>query len=423
MPPELFDANISAPGVGYDGGMLDMMEDRNFVALRRPYFDKWGKPAVTINTGRYTVEKGVRTPIREHRRIVDLMNEGIIAPTFNATALRKEEWLQVDEEVLLAARLPMRAWADLVASSQLSVDGMSTMIMEHETMNDPGIAVIDMDGLGEDRNDGPQFGLQGLPLPVYHSGFFLSRRFLNISRKKGSGLDSIQMEACGRRIGEALEKVTIGVETGITYGGASTQVGGYGTGKAANRTSTVYGYLNFTERLTKTNVTAPTDGGWVPTTTVSDFLACIEQLRNNKFTGPFMVYSSGDWDRYLDGDYYYALTSGAVAPVRTLRERLMQIKDIVDIRRLEFMPDSATRFALSGTLKAPENITVANPFTLIFVQLQKNTARAVQGAPITTIQWETRGGWQINFQTYTIAAPQLRADFHGSCGILQATTS
>jgi len=414
MSAELIDRFIPTAGAEYYGGITGLIQSDNFIGMHRPYFDKNDRPAVTINTGRWTVEKGERRPIKEHRLVADILNNGgHHSPVLNATMLRKEEWLELDKVVLKAARLRLRAWSDLAAANTFGgFNGMAKMILEHETMSDPGEAVVDMDGLTDGRNDHPKFQLEGLPLPITHSDFWYSARKLAVSRGGlGTPLDTVSGEAAARRVAEMVEKTTIGVETGVTYGGASTQTGGYG------RNSTVYGFTNFTNRLTKTNLTTPT--GSNPNATVSDVIAMRQQLYNNKFYGPFMLYHSTDWDTYLDNDY--AFTNGsnwATNPSMTLRDRLRKIEGIVDVRRLDFLQSTATAFA-----SAPERITSANPFTLLMVQQTADVARAVIGMNMTTVQWESRGGMQLNFKVMCIYVPQLRADFNGNCGILHATTS
>lgn len=390
-------------------------------ALRRPYIDKNGNLAVTINTGRYTVEKGQRTPIKEHRLVRDLVNNGVMPAGFvtNATALRKEEWLELDKTVLRAARYRLRAWADLAAASPFGgFNAMSKMILEHETMSDPGEALVDMDGLSEGRGDSPYFQLEGLPLPMTHSDFWIGSRQLAASRNSGTPLDVTKGEASGRRVAESIEKTTIGNQTGITYGGNSTQVGGYG------RTSSVYGYLNFSSRLTKTGLRNPSAASWTASRTVQDVLACLDQLKANKFFGGdkgFMIYTSNDWDQYLDNDYI--LTGGNVA-TQTLRNRLRSIEGVADVRRLDFLfssipdpDDSAAGFKGPGGA----DVGSAYTFTMIFVQMTPDVAQAVNGLDLTTLQWEAVGGMRLNFKVMAIQVPRLRADFYGNCGILQAT--
>ncbi len=413
------DAHIPTQGHQYGGGIISEVVGRNFdPGFKRPYLDKNGQLAVTINTGRTTLVKGVQTPIREHRLVWNLVMQGVMPtpPVTNATALRKEEWLQLDQTVLRAARFRLRAWADLAAANTFGgFNGMSKMILEHETMSDPGEAVVDMDGLTEGRTDAPQFQLEGLPLPITHSDFWYSARRLAVSRNTGTPLDTTMGEAAGRRVAEVIEKTLIGVETGITYGGNSTQVGGY------SRTSTVFGYMNFTNRLTSVtgyiptgNGRAGTTGGWRASDTLRDVLAMRDALRLNKFYGPYVIYHSNDWDQYMDNDYI--LTGGNVA-TQTLRERLKAIEDIADVRRLDFLTAAVTA---AGD---PANILTTHPFRMIAVQMTPDVARAVNGMDITTVQWESVGGMRLNFKVMAIQVPQLRADFYGNCGIMDTIFS
>jgi hypothetical protein len=359
--------------------------------LLRPYIDSRGNRCVTINTGRNRPDG---TPERQKRLVAELVNNGVASPVFNATSLRKEEWVQLDMVVLRAARQRLRAWADLAAANTFGgFNGMSKTILEHETMSDPGEAIVDMDGLTEGRTDSPKYQLEGLPLPITHSDFWFSSRRLAVSRNTGTPLDTTMAEAAGRRVAEMVEKTLIGVETGITYGSAAAGTAGIAYG----RTPSVYGYTNFPNRITKTNLNIPT--GSNASATLSDVLAMRDLLYNNRFYGPFMLYHSTDWDRYLDNDYI--LTGGNTA-TQTLRERIRAIEGISDVRRLDFL---------------------TNTFTLLMVQMTADVARAVNGMDITTVQWESVGGMRLNFKVMAILVPQLRADFSGNTGIVHATTA
>lgn len=386
---------LNGQGNGPVGGAL--AECRFDPGLLRPYVDNAGKRCVTVNAGTAWDDKAQKYAPRYEKVLVkDLQDQGINLPVWNATSLRKEEWLQLDRQVIRAARARLRAWADLAAANTYGgFNGMAKMVLEHETMSDPGNAVVDMDGLTESTTDSPKFQLEGLPLPIIHSDFSYSLRRLTVSRNSGTPLDTVMGEAAGRRVGELVEKLTIGVETGPIYGGASTQTGGYG------RTSQVTGYINFSSRLTKTDLTAPT--GSNPESTVTDVLEMRDQLYNNNFFGPFMLYHSTDWDQYLDNDY--ARLGGNNATM-TLRDRLRAIDGVMDVRRLDYL-------------------TAANShaFTLVMVQMTPDVARAVVGMPVQTVQWESMGGMRLNFKVMCIHVPQIRADYSGQCGVLHARTA
>lgn len=394
---------LTSPGAEYAGGILDHFAggiDSNFRFLRRPFLDERGRACVTVNTGRYTTEKGERVPIRERRLVNDLRNAGyVLPPVTNATSLRKEEWIELDRVALQAARQRLRAWKDLAAANTFGgFNGMSKMTLEYEAMSDPGEAIIDMDAITAGRNDSPLFKLRSLPLPITHSDYWFSSRRLAVSRNTGTPLDTTMGEAAARRVAEMIEKTTIGVETGLTYGTVSSGP------TAHDGASTVYGYTNYVNRLTKTDLTTPT--GANPNATVADVLDMRNSLYDNKFYGPFMLYHSTDWDQYMDNDYAFTNSTGwASDPSRTLRERLKSIEGIQDVQRLDFLD------------------ATDNPFTLLMVQMTADVARAVIGMDITTVQWESSGGMQLNFKVMAIMVPQLRSDYSGNCGILQATTS
>jgi hypothetical protein len=102
------------------------------------------------------------------------------------------------------------------------------------------------------------------------------------------------------------------------------------------------------------------------------------------------VYTSTDWDQHLDN-----LFSTTEPSAGTLRKRLMEIEDVQDIRRLDF---------LDGT---------TYPFRTIWVQMRPETARAVNGMEITTVQWPSMGGMRLNFKVMCIQVPQIRSRFIG----------
>lgn len=368
-------------GCQYDQGLL------------RPYYDENGDRCVTMNTGKTVYSEKLKRDIPKLEKVLvqDLIANGISSPVFNALTLRKQEWTLMDQAVLRATRQRTRAWADLAKSETYGgFDGMSTMILEHETMSDPGEAFSDMDTLTEARNDTPKFQLEGLPLPITHAGFWFSSRRMAVSRNSGKPLDTTLIEASTRRVVEVVEKTTIGVSTGLLYG----------TSANYSRNSQVYGYTNFPARITKTDLTAPT--GSNPEVTVSDVLTMRDSMYNAGFYGPFMIYHSTDWDKYLDNDY--ARLGGNNANM-TLRDRLRGIEGINDVRRLDFL-------------------TAANShaFTMIMVQMTGDVARAVNGMNMSVVQWESNGGSKLNFKVMCIWVPQLRADINGNCGILHART-
>lgn len=391
----IINENGSWSGAGHVGEYIQPLAgDRIDPGIHRPYYcPKTGQRMVTVNTGRFKTDPktGIMSPIKEQVLVKDLADAGIWSPTWNATSLEKMQWIKLDSLIIAATRQRLRAWSDLMAAAPYSVpNGMGTTILEHQTTNDPGEALVDMDGLSEIRTDGRLFQLEGIPLPITHSGFRYPRRELEISRKSGIPLNVRDAEAAGRRIAEKLENTVIGNITGMRFGDATTY--------SSALSSKIYGYATYPNRNTY-SITAPT--GSNPEVTVDNVLAMREKLYDDGFRGPFMIYTSRNWDRYLDNDY--ARLGGNNANM-TLRDRLRRIDDVSDVRRLDFL----------GTAGS-------TTFTILMIELSSNVAQAVNGMDITTIQWETHGGMQIHFKVMCIQAPRIFSDINNNCGIVHGS--
>jgi len=265
------------------------------------------------------------------------------------------------------------------------------MTYEYQAMSDPGEAIVDFDGVTQGRTDGPLFNLSSVPLAIIHSDFWTTARQLAVSGNTSNPYDQVMVEAASRRVGEKVEDITIGIADTITYG---TETAGYGTHTG---TSSMWGYTNFPYRLTKTDLTTPT--GSNPDAILSDVLEMIDTMETNKFYGPYMLYMTTGYSRYLRDDYF---RSGSTSAVRSMKERLMALGDIVDIRRLD-------RFT-SG-------------YQMIMVNMDSETAQAIDGMPPTTLMWETVGGQKINWKVMAIQGPLLKKKYNGTSGVLHATTS
>ena len=320
----------------------------------RPYVGNDGNSYVTINNGGGTPKSLVQ----------------------NAPAtLRKDDWIQLDEAVVQAAKQRLSAVADLRAAglSYNIPNGMSKTVLQYENQSDISGATVSMDGLRESDADRPEYNLVNLPLPIIHKDFSFSARQIMASRNGGSPLDTTMAELAARKVAEEAENLLLGVSSSYAYGGG-----------------TIYGYTNFPSRLTKTMTTPSTSNH---ATTVAEILAMKTQSQDAKHYGPWFCYCSTSWDQFMDEDYLSAKGDN------TLRDRIGAIEGIDRPKTLDFLP--------------------AN--TLLLVQKSADVARQVIGMDITTVQWETKGGMELNFKVMGILVPQLRADFNGNTGIVHGS--
>lgn len=363
--------------------------------LRRPYRDERGQIWVDVTVGRQekkaadgsVVRNAAGLPIIQRitrpERVVDRMAKGLpVCNVNNAFTLRKDQWLLLDQTVVDAFRLRLRAWTDLRAASTFGgFDGMATPILEYEAVIDNGKAMVDMDGIAEGANFQPSFELRGMPLPITHSDFWMSERFLAISRTKGQPADTLRGEMAGRRVGELIENTLIGNSAGITYGDPTRYTNAAGTAQ----TSKVYGYTNHPDRMTYTTLTA--SASITPEAVYNQIIAMRELAYTNGVFGPFMVYVSTAYDAKLDS--IFKTDSSNYPTIGTTRQAIKGIDGIMDVKRLDY---------LSGDV-------------ILLVQMGGGLIQAVNGLEISTVQWDTKGGMQHNFKVMCIQVPRIRSAF------------
>jgi len=344
-------------GVGH-GSLAAQLIANNFdVGLMRPFVGNNGRSYVSLFSG---VDGQGKPSFRN--------------VTLNADAtLRKDEWIHFDTAVIKAAMPRLKAWGDLESANSYTIaNGWGKTVLESQTMSDITPATVSMDGVVKSDNDRPVFGITGLPLPIIHKDFKMSARQIATSRNSNTPLDTTNASLAGTKIAEEVEKLTIGVTTGMTFDGY-----------------TVYGYTNWPSRLTAT-ITAPTTGGWTPDVLLSEILAMRDQSINAHYYGPWKVYFGIGWTAYLDADY------SALKGDITLRDRILKLDGITGIATLDF---------LTG-------------FNILLVQMTPEVARAVIAMRPQTLQWEEQGGMEICMKVMCVMVPQLRTDYNGNTGIV-----
>lgn len=343
------------------GNVAQLLMNSNFdVNCLRPWVGQDGRSYVTVTQN----------------------GKPVAVPVNNTTAtLRKDDWKILDEAIVKAAKPRLRAVADLRSAGLVYniPNGMSKTVLETETASDISAAEVSMDGLRESKADRPVFELTALPLPIIHKDFSFSARQVMASRNGGSPLDTTTAELAGRRVAEEAEKMLLGLadHDQFAYGGG-----------------TLYGYTDYTYRQLET-LSDPTASGWTGAAFVTDVLAMKAKSQAAYHYGPWMLYTAPSWDAYLDADYSSAKGDN------TLRDRVKRIEGIQDVRTLDY---------LTGT-------------AVIMVQMTSDVVREVIGMDISTVQWESKGGMQLNFKVMCIMVPQLRCDQSHNCGIVHGSVA
>lgn len=373
------------------GGLLLNAPSRLDPGFWQPYIDsKTGRTCVELRTGRIEVRAdGSMVPETRTQYISSLRARGIDNPVWNAATLRKDQWIYLFNKVVPAARTRLRAWSDLASAAPAGgFNGWAKLTYEYQAMSDPGEAVVDMDGITDGRTDRPHFSLLSIPLPITHSDFYFSDREVEASNGQ---LDTSMAEAAARRVAETVEQTVIGTVTGMGFGPTSV------TDTRYTGSSQVYGYTNFPYRITKTDLTTPT--GSNPEAVMTDVLEMVETMQTNGFYGPYLLYHSTPYSRYLSDDYF---RSGSTSAVRSVRQRVLEIEGISDIRRLDYLT--------SG-------------YQMVLLQIDPLYMQALNGMDLTPVMWSSQGGMRHNWKIMAIWVPLLKTQYSGVSPILHATTS
>lgn len=309
-------------------------------------------------------------------------SECIAIPVFNSNAvLRKDEWIMLDEAVRKSGRERLKIIGDMRGAGLQMVipNGMATTVLQYQAMSDPGSAIVSMNGLRQGLGDRPLFDINNLPLPIISADFSFSARDIAVSRRNNTPLDLTMVEASTRRVAEEAEKLMLGTSTynGFAYGGG-----------------TIYGLTTFPSRMTAT-LTHPLASGWTPADTNDEILAMKAQLIAAKHYGMKKLYVSPGWEPYLDKDY------STQYPGITLRDRILRISGISGLEIVDYLES----------------------MQMLMVEQSADAARVVVGMDMTTLQWETQGGMEINFKVMAIMVPQLRTDYYGNAGIVHGTAT
>lgn len=355
--PEQVQAEVSIMtnngGAGYIGGGAvgaRLLANGMNAGVLRPFLGKNDRAYVTIN--------------------------GQNRPVANAT-LRKDEWKQLDEAVLMAAQQRLIGVADLYSRNLVYriSNGLGTTVLETETMSDTEAAQVSMDAATRGRRDRPDFGIGYLPLPIIHKDFTLDIRTLNASRNRGQGLDTLQAQAAARKVAEKAESILFTGLSTYTYGGGS-----------------LYGYTDHPSRNTYTLSAHWNDSTATGSTILADVLGMVQKSIDDRHYGPWVLYIPTNFQTAIGEDF-------KTNSDKSIRQRLMEVEGIQDIKVVDFL--------------TADNV--------ILVEMTTDTIRMVEGLSIQTLEWQTEGGMILNYKVMAIMVPQIRADYSEYCGIVHGS--
>jgi uncharacterized linocin/CFP29 family protein len=240
--------------------------------------------------------------------------------------------------------------------------------LEWEKVSDMEGAIITMSGLSQSQNDRIVYDLDGMPIPIIHKDYFINLRALAASRNKGEALDTTQARYASRKVSETIETLAF---DGATVLGANNPIYGLRTAPYRN-----------TGSLSESWLTASGED------IVKDVIAMTTALVDDNMYGPWTLYiPSGVAIRFAED---YKTDSD-----KTIMARILEIPGIQDIKWTKDLP--------------------ANE--VILLQTTSDVIDLVDGMSPTTVEWESHGGFVINFKVMAIIIPRIRNDFLNQSGI------
>lgn len=362
----MFEANIDL--VGPNGGrgevasQLQANDGLNIGAMR-PYIGKNGQTLVTVY-------QGGNPKKASSWKTLQVNDKG---------TLRRDEWRALDESLLGIAETRLTGTQHLINSGLTYTLGnaMGTTVLEYHDVGDAMVAELSMDAVTRTKNDRQEFSSKFLPIPIIHVDYQINQRALVASRNLGNPLDTSSAERAGRRVMEKQEDLLF-TDTDYKYGAG-----------------TIYSFLNFPNRIQKTDLTDWSSPAVTGGDIVDDVLEMKQDSIDKKHYGPFTLFIPTNFETKLDEDYSDSKGNN------TIRERVLAINGIDDIIVVDQLPDS----------------------NVILVQKTTDVVRIVQGLALQNIQWQTEGGFVNKFKVISIQVPQIRADQNGNTGLVHATVS
>lgn len=285
--------------------------------------------------------------------------------------LRTREWELLDGTVVQIGRQRLVGVNDLISRGlSYSLNGLATTVLQTENLSDMEDAELSMDAATAGQRDRVVFGSVYLPLPIILKEFQLNSRQLNTSRNMGDPLDTTQAGVAMRKVAEKAEDMLMNGISAYNFGGG-----------------TIRGYTDHPNRNTVSlSVNWDTATG---AQIIANVISMVQAAIDDRHYGPFGMYIPTGYQTPLDADYVSGYSG-------TIRERIMKIDGI------EF-------------IKVADKLTANN---VVLVELMPETARMVVGLQPTTVEWETRGGFVLNYMVMAILIPQIRADQDLRSGII-----
>lgn len=341
----------------------------------RPYIDPKdpSKQYVTVNTGTDAEGKP--------------QYEAVLVGNAEQMTLFRGEWEKIDTRVRRVAVAEMKL-VNMLESKGLtiSLDGMGVTRFTWRNVGQYGEARMDMDMLGETNDNAPVYQEESIPIPIISSGWNLSMRELEVSRRGGLPLDTDKAYWAAYAVAKKTENLFLN---------------GAGVFKADN--NRIYGLRNTPSAMTKTM-----QGDWASDAITGEMIVdevadWIQDMNNQNHSGPFQLVLPARYSHKLSKDYKAESDKSILARIK----EIPAIGEVMFLEQLNVDPTDATKYMVEAFL----------------VELKEETVAVLNGMKLMNFQWQKMGPLLVQHKIAQIKVPLFRKDIEGQTGLLYAKTA
>lgn len=303
------------------------------------------------------------------------------------SVLRKDEWEELDAEVVMEATARLNGIAHLVARNQVfRLGGIGTVSAEYNTVSEMTRASVNLRPQSRAERDQADYNLAGVPVPVIEKPYDVDIRTLDASRRMGNSLDTTNARLAAQVVAEELERMLFLGNSSIVHGG-----------------NTIYGYTTHPNRKTGSGSDWGTAGNAI--TTVSAMIGALQGSGNNHF-GPYYLYAATPQYNELNNIFF---TDGSGD---NQMDRIKRMSGIEAVYPSDWL--TAGQCVLVQMDRSTVDLAFVPGFGFNYVD---QTMGKVEITGVTNLEWMSGDGMVNYFKSVAVAVPRVKATYGTKSGI------
>lgn len=306
------------------------------------------------------------------------------------SALRKDEWEQLDQKTVAAAVKRLNGIELLVKRGQtFRLGGIGSVMAEYNQISEMTAAKVNISGSSTgDAADSVDYKLVGVPVPVIYKPYQYDIRTLEAGRRFGNAFVADYAQASAQVVAEQLEQMLFNGYSSLALNG-----------------QTIYGFTTHPSRNT-----GSATGDWGTAgnavTTISNM---IDAATGDQYYGPYIIFVSTTQFNQANNVFF---TDGSGD---NQMKRIMQLTNVEAVFYSDWLADGVVVLVSMDS----NVVDLAYVPGYGFGIPEGDTPYPVTG--ITNIEWMSGDGMVNYFKSLTIAVPRVKSEYSGKCGVVHYT--